>query len=328
MGEEWRKDWHPEHMNAGRSEARVLIVGSGPAGLEAARGLGKRGYHVTLAEKDRQLGGRVTREARLPGMSEYVRVRDHRVYLLQQMPNVDIFLESELSAEDVVEIGADHVAIATGATWRTELYNGSGYVDIAADGAKVFTPDDIMDGHLPEEGPVIVFDADGYYMGCAVAEQIRSSGLPVTFVTSSDSVAPWAAHTAERWHMRSRLLELGITVITAHAMRRFDGREVELRCGYSDADRTVPAASLVLVSQRRSNDDLYQKLAEREDLPFTLKRIGDCNAPHIIAQAVYAGHRYARELEEAVDIDIPLRHEAVEVGLPETRPEARRVRAL
>ena len=78
MGEEWRKGWHPERMRPKGSEARVLIVGAGPAGLEAARAAGQRGYHVTLAEATRTLGGRVAREATLPGMSEYIRVRDYR----------------------------------------------------------------------------------------------------------------------------------------------------------------------------------------------------------------------------------------------------------
>ncbi len=74
MGEEWRKGWHPEVIRKKSSDARVLIVGAGVAGLEAARALGVRGYDVILAEASRELGGRVSREAALPGMSEYIRV--------------------------------------------------------------------------------------------------------------------------------------------------------------------------------------------------------------------------------------------------------------
>ena len=78
MGEEWRKGWHPEEMNPMRSNAPVLVVGAGPAGLEAACTLGKRGYHVHLAEAGHELGGRLFREAALPGMYEYIHVRDYR----------------------------------------------------------------------------------------------------------------------------------------------------------------------------------------------------------------------------------------------------------
>ena len=68
MGEEWRKGWHPERIRPRESDKPVLIVGAGPAGLEAAQALGKRGYDVTLAEKGTELGGRVARECRLPGL--------------------------------------------------------------------------------------------------------------------------------------------------------------------------------------------------------------------------------------------------------------------
>jgi len=58
--------------------SRSLIVGAGPAGLEAAQVLGKRGYDVTLAEAAKELGGRVAMEARLPGLGAWIRVRDYR----------------------------------------------------------------------------------------------------------------------------------------------------------------------------------------------------------------------------------------------------------
>ena len=76
MGEEWRKGWHPERIAPARTPTRVLVVGAGPAGLEAARALGQRGCAVSLAEARRELGGRVTRESRLPGLAEWARVRD------------------------------------------------------------------------------------------------------------------------------------------------------------------------------------------------------------------------------------------------------------
>ncbi len=77
MGEEWRRGWHPERVPpvVGRSEP-VLVVGGGPAGLETALTMGRRGVPVMLAEAEETMGGRVTLEARLPGLSEWARVRD------------------------------------------------------------------------------------------------------------------------------------------------------------------------------------------------------------------------------------------------------------
>lgn len=98
--EEWRKGWHPERIAAKSSDDSVLIVGAGPAGLEAARALAERGYEVTLAEAETELGGRVTRESSLPGLSTWGRVRDYRVYQLQQKGNVKLFPASRLTQKD------------------------------------------------------------------------------------------------------------------------------------------------------------------------------------------------------------------------------------
>ncbi len=318
MGEEWRKGWHPEKIARKGSDARILIVGAGPAGLEAARALGMRGYEVTLAEASRVLGGRVVREASLPGMSEYIRVRDYREQQLLRLPNVGIFRESRLTPEDVLAVGADHVAIATGARWRKDVAQDNVYVTVADAGSEVLTPDDIMDGRLPS-GPAVLYDGDGYYMGGVIAERVRAAGLPVTLVTPLDSVSYWAQMTSERWRVRTHLMKIGVGIVTAHGIAHFDGTEATLICQYSGREMVLPATSLVVVGHRAPSDALYQSLMASPQgvagtLPFTLKRIGDCEAPAIIAAAVAAGHGYGREMDDPVDVDMPIRHERIDVG--------------
>ena len=314
MGEEWRKGWHPERILGKGSDSRILIVGAGPAGLEAARALGARGYEVKLAEASRDLGGRVAREARLPGMNEYIRVRDYREHQILKMPNVEVFRESSLTAQDVLAVEADHVAIATGSSWRQDRFDGKTFVPVAMNGAKILTPDDIVEGHVPTEGPVVVFDGDNYYMGGIIAERLRAEGLEITYITDSDSVSAWAGNTSERWRIRTRLLEVGINVVTAHSLSAFDGQTATLTCEYSGAQHQIPAAAAVLVTSRRPNDTLYHEIlatvgGDFAKLPFTLTRIGDCEAPAIVAAAVYSGRRYAEELDTPVDVDLPLRHD-------------------
>ncbi len=320
MGEEWRKGWHPEEMNPKRSDASVLVVGAGPAGLEATRALGKRGYNVTLADAGTVLGGRLPREAALPGMSEYIRVRDYRAQQFHKMTNVKVYLESPLTAKDVLEFGADHVALATGARWRRDRFDGETYVSVTAPGSTpdILTPDDIMDGTLPS-GPTLVYDEDGYYMGGVIAERLRASGLDVTLCTPSEVVSEWAGKTSERWRIRTHLMKLGIGLELAHALTAFDGKTATIACQFTGAAKEIAVTSVVMVTQRAPLDDLYHDIlatvqGDKDKLPFTLTRIGDCEAPAIVAAATYAGHRYARNLEEKFDIDQPLKHDRVDVG--------------
>ena len=315
MSEEWRRGWHPEKIAAKGSDAKVLIVGAGPAGLECARALGQRGYAVMLAEATRELGGRVSAECRLPGLSEWARVRDHRLQQIQNMSNVEIFRESELSADDVLAVGADHVAIATGAAWRRDGFGRTHPLGLAEAGPAehIFTPDDVMAGRLPQ-GRVVIFDDDHYYMASVIAEMIRPESESVTLVTPQDMAAAWSNHTTEQTRTQRRLLELGVEIVTAHGIKAYDGGEALLACTFTGREHRLKADSLVLVTARLPNDELFHELSERlasEGAPKTLKRIGDCEAPAIIAAAVYSGHRYARELDCPESIRPPVPHDRV-----------------
>ncbi|NBX09616.1 MAG: FAD-binding protein, partial [Marivivens sp.] len=106
--EEWRKGWHPERMNAKGDSQSVLVVGAGPAGLEATRALAERGYDVALAEAGTVLGGRVAKERLLPGLSAWGRVADYREYQISQKPNVETYFDSALDADSILEFGFEN----------------------------------------------------------------------------------------------------------------------------------------------------------------------------------------------------------------------------
>jgi len=317
-GEEWRKGWHPERIAPKANDDSILIIGAGPAGLEAARAAAERGYNVTLAEAREELGGRVTRESNLPGLSAWGRVRDYRVHRIQQMANVEIFQGSELDAAQVLEFGANQVAIATGAHWRKDGYGSAHQFPIpGADGANVLTPDDVMDGVVPN-GPVVVYDDEHYYMGAVVAENLRGDGLEVVLVTTDSKVSSWTDATLEQHRIQARIIELGIEIVTNHKLDKVNSGTIELSCLYSGQTRSINAASIVMVTSRVPDDALFHALmAEEQKFADAglqgVKRIGDCYGPSIIAAAVYEGHRFARELGTE-PADIPYRRELTELA--------------
>ena len=316
--EEWRKGWHPEVMRARESEAKVLVVGAGPAGLSAARGLGLRGYQVALAEAGTELGGRVARECRLPGLSAWGRVRDYRMGQIGKMPNVEVFLDSRLDAEEVLEFGFEHVAVATGATWRRDGVARFQTQPFEIDPAMpTFTPDDLMAGRMPKGGRVVLYDDDHYYMGGVLAELLVKQGCAVTLVTPSIRVSDWSYNTLEQGFIQKRLIELGVEIQVTRGLTRIGRDHVETACVYSDRRAETACDAVVLVTARLPEDALYLALKARQgDWAAagirSVKLIGDANAPAPIAWATYAGHRYAEELDTPdIGDKVPFRREVV-----------------
>ena len=300
--EEWRKGWHPEKMNPKGVSQTVLVIGSGPAGLEAARALGARGYDVALAEAGNGLGGRVTLEAQLPGLAAWGRVRDYRTYQISQMPNVIPYFDSHLSAQDVLDFGFQNVAIATGAQWRRDGVARQHVVAMPIDrGMKIYTPDDLMAGDVPL-GDVLLYDDDHYYMGGVLAELLVQKGAKVTLVTPSAYVSDWTNNTLEQATIHRRLAGMGVRIVLNRGVSLIAKDHVMTNCVYTGGLTPEVADAVVVVASRLSSDGLWQALQQRQNEwadagILSVKLIGDAAAPGPIAWATYAGHRFARELD-------------------------------
>ena len=312
MGEEWRRGWHPERIAPARTQDSVLIVGAGPAGLEAARALGQRGHHVTLADARDEAGGRLIDERRLPGLNEWGRAVDYRIYQISQMANVDLYLNSNLDADGVREFGADQVILATGATWSLDGVGRQNPMGIPRqEGAPLLSVEDVMKGKRPH-GPVLVFDDDHYYMGGAIAEKLLKAGCEVHFVTPASEVSSWTNHTLEQRFIQSNLMQAGAQLHLSHTIQELRKDAAVLACVYTGRETHLKGATSVLVTMRRPNDALYQSLAA-DGFP-NLTRIGDALGPSTIAAAIYSGHRAARELGEPDVQGVPFDRELSELS--------------
>jgi dimethylamine/trimethylamine dehydrogenase len=307
--EEWRKGWHPERPRPKGASESVLIVGAGPTGLEAALQAAKRGYKVTLAEATTTLGGRVARERQLPGLSAWGRVADYRTGQLAPMPNVEIYRDSRLSAEDILAMGADHVAIATGASWRRDAVARVHLHPIPTDAAMpIYTPDDLMAGNVPEGRRVTLYDDDHFYIGSVLAELLVAKGNTVDFITPAVKVAEWTDNTLEQGVIMRRLLELGVTVHLSKAPEVIGAHEITLGCIWTGRQSTQAADAVVLVTSRQPNDGLFHATRALDWAGAgirTLQLIGDAAAPGPIAWATYAGRNWAEGLDQPQDPDTP-----------------------
>jgi dimethylamine/trimethylamine dehydrogenase len=303
MAEEWRRGWHPEHVHPKGSDSAVLVVGAGPAGLEATHVLGKRGYQVTLAEARRDLGGRVLDESRLPGLAAWIRVRDYRQGQIGRLPNVQVFPDNRLSADDILGMGIPKIVLATGSHWRRD---GAGRFHTRgipiAESAEVLTPDDLVRGTLPRGKQILVWDDDHYYMGGVLAELLADRGYDTLYATPACEASSWTRATMEQHFIQARLLRKGVRIKAFSGLLEIHRDSVVMSCVFTGNLETLAIDAVVLVTARLPEDSLTLQLDMRrsewaEAGVKDVSTIGDALAPATIAHATYAGRRYGEECD-------------------------------
>ncbi len=303
-GEEHRRGWHPERFEpAANADRDVLVVGAGPAGLECSIVLAKRGFqrvHLVCADDD--IGGCMRWIPRLPGLGDWARVVDwRRIQRHRLRRQIELVTGTRLSAADVRGYGAELVVVATGSHWATDGINGITALPIPG-AERALTPEALMiAGARPGGERVLVYDTEGYYTGAALAELLATEGFRVEIATPESVVAPLCDETLEGLPLRRRLHEVGVVVHRETTLTAIgDGHA--LVADEFGTPRELACDGVVLVTQRVSDDELYHQLcADPEALARegieAVYRAGDCAAPRLIADAVFDGHRLAREID-------------------------------
>jgi dimethylamine/trimethylamine dehydrogenase len=308
-GEEYRRGWHPERVPPLEDrKAMLLVVGGGPAGMECAMTLGRRQARaVHLVDGGAALGGAMGWIARLPGLGEWGRIVNHRQVQLDRLRNVDVVAGTRLDAAAIREYGADVVIIATGSRW---VGNGlSGFRHDPIDGADetlahVLVPEQVMvDGKRPPGSRVVVYDAEGYFTGVGVAQHLAREGFDVEILTPFGVLSPKSDDTLEGPELRRAVHDDGIRVRRDVTVTSITPDAIEVTDAFGQV-ASIEADAIVLCTQRRAEDHLYHELAGDADALTeagirAVYRAGDCVTPRTIADAVWDGHRLARELETA-----------------------------
>jgi dimethylamine/trimethylamine dehydrogenase len=301
-GEEYRRGWHPEVFEPTADPARaVLVVGAGPAGMEAAMVLGKRGFEaVHLVEAEDEVGGRIRWTRRLPTLGDWGRIADWRRTQLDALSNVEVITGRRLTAADVLDYGASIVIIATGSRWADDGTQ-PGSRRVIADAAGSLTPERVMSGDRPRGQRVAVYDVDGYYVGPGIAELLAVEGYDVHLVTPEPVVSPLSDGTLEGPFLRQHLHDVGIAMHTGVTLRARTADGVTGETEFGDP-WTLAVDDLVLVTHQVPVDDLHRELAADPDALAAagitdLFLIGDAQSPRWISEAVFDGHRLAREID-------------------------------
>jgi dimethylamine/trimethylamine dehydrogenase len=296
-GEEYRRGWHPEHVPPLDGPLHALVVGAGPSGMECAITLAKRGARVDLVEREPATGGSLAWITRIPGLGEWGRLGAYRAVQIKRLGELTLTTGRELDAEQIEAWGADVVVLATGSSWARDGLNGFTRAPIpGADAAlpHVLTPEQVLlEGKRPPGGRVVVYDGDGYFAAAGVAELLARDGLEVELVTGYDTIAPFSAETLEDAMTRRRLHEAGVSMRPGTTVASIEPGRVTIESEFGD-QQVLVADGIVLVTQRLSDDALYHQLDGRHPRVY---RIGDCVAPRLLAEAVFDGHRMAREID-------------------------------
>ena len=288
-------EWGGDRFTHSARPRRILVIGGGPAGMEAARAAAERGHEVVLAEAASHLGGRIRLAGMQPRRGQILELIDWYEGQLQKL-QVKVQLNTPMDAEDVTSFGADAVVLAAGAQPAGDGFQRAlPHVERlpGLERGQVCSVEDVMSRAVRPGKRVVVLDDIGHWHACGTAWHLAEQGHAVTLVTAHPMVGWELQRTAADWPLRQLFKRSGVETLCDTALTAWHGdgaTAIDLRDG---TERRLDADTLILCTLNRSETTLNEKLA---DSGLEVHAIGDCVAPRLANMAFYEGRKLALAL--------------------------------
>lgn len=281
-GREW--EWGGDRFTKAKALTSVLVVGAGPAGLEAARVAAERGHRVEIAEAAPQIGGQFRLAGLQPRRGQILDLLNWYERQLAQL-GVNLRLNTFLDADDIAAHPASVVILATGSLpdpdarqrWLPSAPQMPGL-----ENGGVWSVEDVMRREAKLGDVVVLYDEGGNWRGVGTAWAMAEEGRKVVIVTPDAYVGKEITRTSADAPVRGRLARAGARFLTEHVITRWHGNGATVRSLLTGEEETIGASALVMATTNIAFDPFPEGFPGK-----TVHRIGDCAAPR---QAPYAFH--------------------------------------
>ena len=288
-------EWGSEPYSRATEVKNVLVVGAGPAGLEAARVCAVRGHSVILAEASGELGGQFRLAGLQPRRSQILDFINWYPGQFNQF-NVDVRYHSPLDAADVRSLNADVVILATGSqpseTGYQRFLPGQDSLP-GVDGHNVCSVEDVMSRAVQLGNRILLLDDTGTWRGAGTAWHLAENGYRVSLLTPDAYVARELTRTTADIPLREKLRKLGVEFITDSVLMKWQGNTATIHSFMTGIETERQFDHLVLACVNVPENTLQQEL-QADDL--TIHGIGDCVSPRQAPAAIFEGRRIALQL--------------------------------
>ena len=286
-------EWGGDRFQAAAAQKSVLVVGAGPAGLEAARGAAERGYRVEIVEALPVIGGQFRLAGMQPRRAQILELMDWYERQFVKL-GVTLRLNTYIEADEIAAHPADVVVLATGSLpdekafqrWLPHLESLPG-LDLGG----VWSPEEVMRREARLGDAVIVYDEGSNWRGVGTAWAMAEAGKRVTIVTPEAFVGKEIARTAADGAARRRMAQLGVLFKTEACIARWHGNGASVLNLLTGEEEIIAASGLVMATTNRAFDPNPEMFAGKQTL-----RIGDCLAPRLAAYAFHEGRKLALSL--------------------------------